>query len=245
LFEIDMTLPGIAALLDRFEARNPGFGGAVNQPGIASVRRHIEQLVSGREAMSPAELRDAIPMLRYLGQILEVVAAVLAADYAHACARMDAMPPDYAEVLVGVLAIPRFAMFSALLEAWRCPARPGLARARCLRRLRGHLRVVARWAAQGPDNFGAMHALAQAEQARARGRLDTAAAHYEQAYAGASRSGGAYLIGLAKLRMATLARDRGQLGHARRCFEEALDVYEAWGALALVTALRERGLERC
>jgi tetratricopeptide (TPR) repeat protein len=244
LFEIDMALPGIAALLDRFEARNPGFGGAVNQPGIASVRRHIEQLVSGREAMSPVELRDAIPMLRYLGQTLEVVAGVLMADYAHACARMDAMPPDYAEVLVGVLAIPRFAMFAALLEAWRCPARPGLARARCLRRLRGHLRVVARWAAQGPENFGPMHALAQAEHARARGRLDAAAGYYEQALAGARQGGAAYLQGLATLRKATLARDRGQLGHAQRCFGEALDIYEDWGALALVTVLRERGLER-
>ncbi len=240
LLEIDRPLPEVAALLDRLEVRNPGFGGSVNQPGIVLVRRHVQALVEGRAPPTRAEIGPAIAMLRYMGIILEVVVGVLLGDYARATALIDQMPADYPQVLVGVLQIPRFALYSTILEAQRCPA-GGLGRVRTLRRIRAHARTARQWAGQGPENFGPMADIIAGELAALLGRHDQAVAAFERARVGAEANGAINLVALAWLRLARVARARDR-GQAEAAFASAIASYETWGAIAVATSLRERGL---
>jgi hypothetical protein len=243
LLEIDRPLPEVAATLDRLEARNPGFGGSVNAPGVVLIRRHIDTLVEGRAPIGDDELGPAIVMLRYMGIILEIVAGVLLGDYVHAARLMDQMPTDYPQVLVGVLQIPRFAMYSVILEARRCPTR-GRERRRALRRIRAHARTARRWAAQGPENFGPMADIIEGELAALLGRHEQAIAAFERARTRADANGALNLVALACLRLAVVARARGHSITANAAFAAAIDGYEAWGASAVVARLRDRGLNR-
>ena len=241
--EIDRPLAEVAAMFDRFEARNPGFGGSVNLPGIVMLRGHIDMLVDAAAPPSAEAFASAIAMLRYMGIILEAVAWTLLGEYERATSTMDSMPSDYPQVLIGVLQIPRFAMYSAILEARRCPA-SGRGRRKVLRKIRRHAKVARQWAEQGPENFGPMADIIEGELARLLGRHERAAEALERARAGAQTNGALNLVALASLRLAVAAHARGHALTANAAFAAAIAGYEAWGAAAVVTRLRERGLEQ-
>jgi len=84
----------------------------------------------------------------------------------------------------------------------------------------------------------------EGELARLLGRHERAAEALERARAGAQTNGALNLVALASLRLAVAAHARGHALTANAAFAAAIAGYEAWGAAAVVTRLRERGLEQ-
>lgn len=113
------------------------------------------------------------------------------------------------------------------------------ARARAIALARRRRRALAKAAAVQASNFGAELQLVDAEIARASGRHQAAADHYEAAIMDARACERLDLCALANERMAALQRSRGNAQLADGFLREARHAYERWGASAKVAQLDE------
>ncbi len=235
----DMPLARVSSAIDRFEARNPGLGSRFSERLLDLERRYVHGLIEG--GSWPPETMDNV-MVRYSDLSYRRGLAIQSGDYETA-QRLDAQfPADYERVMMGSIAIPNNAMFSAILVAQRWPASRGSERRKLRRALRRHAKTARRWAEQGPENFGPIAEIVEAELATTHGRYEQAMSGYERARASATQHRAPHLVGLACMRLARLAHMRGHALVAESAFEAGLETYDAWGAKGLVTQLRERGL---
>jgi tRNA A-37 threonylcarbamoyl transferase component Bud32 len=235
----DMRLAAVSAAIDRFEARNPGLGSPFSRRLLELIRRYVQALIEG-DSWEPETMQTV--MVRYSDLSYRLGLAVQAGDYERARTLEDQMPRDYERVMMGSVAIPNRAMWGAILEAQRWPLPRGGERRRSLRVLRRHAKTLQRWAKRGPDTFGPIADIVEAEIATTRGDYEQAMAGYERARAKAGANRSLYVVGVACVRLARLAHRRGHTLMAESAFAAALDNYEAWGAKALASQLRERGL---
>jgi len=95
------------------------------------------------------------------------------------------------------------------------------------------------WAQMGPD-YGHMLQFLRAEQLRLAGKRDQAHRLYEQAARGAMTQEFIHHAALAKERRAVLLLEHRRATEARDVMLQALQLYERWGALLKVTALRAK-----
>ncbi len=233
----DLPLPAFAAMLNRLEVRNPGFGGMTSFRAVDVVRRYVNLLISGG-SWTVLECDDLI--LEYADLACRIFAAVQSCDYDQA--KSLVVPADFERVMMGGLSVPMLAMFSAILEAQRWPLASASERRRSWRALRRLARTTRRYAARGPENFGPVADIVEGEIAAIRGRFDHAMAAYERARASATANRGTAITGLACMRLARLGHRRGHAIMAQSAFDAALAIYTGWGAAALVAGLRDRGL---
>lgn len=240
-FWTDAPLSDIADKLTRFEALNPGFGSTFSGNCIAAGRRNVRRLSEGTESALPEEVDELI--VRYLDMFYQMALKIQLCDYQAAAMLRSQIPADYEKVMLGNLTVPALAMYSAILEAQRWPLASARERWRSLRAIRRFAKTTRRWATQGPENFGPMADIVAGEIAALRGQIDQAMATYERARMGAMANRSHALVGLACMRLARLAHRRGHKLMAEPAFESALTTYEVWGATALVTRLREIGIE--
>jgi serine/threonine protein kinase len=235
----DMPLAEVLATLERFEARDPSHGGGFSHRLSLLLRRYVHALMDGAKLWEPEPTDNRMSFYADLSYRRSV--AIMAGDYETARKVADEFPPDYERAMMGSIAIPNHAMFSAMLEAERWPLPSGLERWRSRRRLRRHLATLERWAKQGPETFGPILDLVRGELETTRGRYEEAMAAFERARSKAGETGALWVVGLACTRLARLAKRRGHTLTADSAFAAALDTYERWGALGIAAALRERG----
>jgi hypothetical protein len=237
----DIPLADVVGKLAEFEVLNPGFGSAFCNNCVDAGRRTVRRLSEGVESSLPEEVDDIF--VRYIYMFHQMAAKIGFCDYQGAAIVRDQIPADFEKVVLGNPTVPALAMCRAILEAQRWPLASLGERRRSLRRLRGFARTTRRWAAQGPENFGPMADIVVGEIAALHGRIDQAMAAFERARTGAKANRSLMLVGLACMRLARLAHRRGHELMAESAFQSALATYEIWGAKALVTRLREIGVE--
>jgi hypothetical protein len=105
------------------------------------------------------------------------------------------------------------------------------ARLRYARALRASLRLLRRWARDGPD-FAHMVLLLEAERMRLRGRSTAAAEGYARAAQAAEQQQFPHHAALAHERHARLLAELGHGAAAGAALREASERYRAWGAVA-------------
>jgi tetratricopeptide (TPR) repeat protein len=235
----DMRLGAVSTAIDRFEARNPGLGSSFSQRQLELVRRYVRGLIEG-DSWEPETMENVV--VRYSDLSYRLGLALQSGDYQRARELDEQIPADYERVMMGSIAIPNHAMFGAILEAQRWPLPRGRERRRSQRVLRRYAKILSHWAKQGPETFGPVADIVEAEMATTRGDYEQAMAGYERARAKAGANRSLYVVGVACVRLARLAHRRGHTLMAESAFAAALENYEAWGATAIATQLRERGL---
>lgn len=240
----DVPLRELRAMFQRCELRNPGFWSAEYRNTVTFVRRFIDALVDGHPTMDADELGpDCAPLMRYTAMALQLGVELARADHGRAAQLLARLPADHGRVLMGMSTTPRLETYIAVIESQRVPSLDAPARRVALRRIRRALALTRRWAKSGPDNYGPMAALVEAELARVQGREEPAMAAYERARSLALANHHAELIGLASTRLAGYAHGRGRTLLAEAALRAALEAYEAWGADALVERLEAIGLD--
>ncbi|MFV8755517.1 protein kinase domain-containing protein [Nannocystaceae bacterium ST9] len=235
----DMRLTDVSEAIDRFEARNPGLS-TFSEQLLALQRRYVHGLIAG-DSWEPETINNV--MVRYSDLSYRRGLAVQSGDYLRARELDEQFPADYQRVMMGSIAIPNSAMFGAIIEAQRWPLEGAIERQRSRWVLRRHAKTARRWAARGPANFGPIADIVEGELATTQGRFEQAMAAYERARVNATANRAPHLVGLACMRLARLAHRRGHAMMAESAFAAGIDTYEGWGAKALVTGLRERGLD--
>ncbi|MFV8751476.1 protein kinase domain-containing protein [Nannocystaceae bacterium ST9] len=218
---------------------------------LAHVLRLAEALVHVGESPGPPLVDHALCDTLGGSAITHAVVSVslaegawLLGDLELAGREVDRLADDFERQLGGLWYVPRFATFAALVDGTRFDrCEDPRERARLREHLRRYLRVLTRWAAGSPENFGAAAAIARAELERAEGRMDAALAHYERASSLASGQRLHQLEASACLRSASLAESLARPIVALGSTQLAMRAFQRWGAKAVVARLeRERQL---
>lgn len=130
-----------------------------------------------------------------------------------------------------------WALFDALTAAALWDASSAVARSALVERVvRAELRLRG-WARGCPENFGAEHALVEAELARLHGRIAEASYGYEKAADAARLAGTIPVECIAAQLSVKLARSQNMLRATRLWFRESCAVYAQWGATAPLKAI--------
>ena len=216
--------------------------------GLIHILRLAEALVHEGEGPGPALADEALarscnatPTIDATIAVSRLVGLWLLGDQVEAERVVELWTESIEQRLFGLWQIPRFACFAALVDGARCEAsRDPSERRRLRKRLRRYLRVLERWAAGSPDNFGAPMALARAELERARGQVDAALASYERARSHAHVQRLHHIEGAACLRSASLAEASDRSIVALGSTQLAIRAFQRWGAKAVVARLNAR-----
>ena len=164
---------------------------------------------------------------------------------AEALALAELADADAARVLMSTQLIQHHA-HRALLLARDHQRRGPLGRLQAVRAIQSITRKLAVYAAENPDNFGALHQLVEAELARVQGDAGLAMRRYEQAANAARDHGFVQQEALACVTAARFYQDAGLADLARVYLLRARRAYQRWGAVSRVAALDRAypGLER-
>ena len=242
--EAGMHLAEVRAAATRMRSELPDMGSRETLTIADTVGRFIDTISAELDQTPPDflaldEIADAdiSPVSRYALIVAEVWGRMMFGDHTRARALMDGIADDFEKVLFGTWAVPRAAMFDAILVGEQARAALGRDRRRLIRRMRKRLATTERWAAGHAENYGPMADIVASEIAWAEGEIAIALDRLERARASASDSGRAYLAVFACLRIANLAGAQGWTAVEQGALVGAHAALVHWGAWAAVLAL--------
>ncbi|MBS1560203.1 MAG: AAA family ATPase [Bacteroidetes bacterium] len=160
-------------------------------------------------------------------------------DFGHALSHLSHGFRDI-ESMQGSIAEPIFAQYKALLALREAHGARPRARRSALRTARAALRLLRKWALDGPACTQHRVDLVMAEIHRVNGRYLDAFAAYDRSIAQASRFQFLADEGIANELAARMAETIGQSNAAREYARHALDCFRRWGAQGKVALLEQR-----
>ena len=144
------------------------------------------------------------------------------------------------EMFSGMLCVPEFYFYEALLMAALYPTAKGRKKRHCWKVLQQNRRRMKKWTMGCPANFQHKYLLIKAEMARVRGQERTAGKLYDQAIASALEHDLVQNAAIANELAAKLYLQQGQTKIAALYLQDARYGYQQWGAHAKVQQLENQ-----